>query len=200
MTLSKYATVVSLLALILLIITCAKDNSITGNSNQSLAKPTDLFGTNSHNSYDKDKIEQEYRDRDNPKCWVEQVIIPHISVHKSYDFRDNYLSKSDKGNKYTKFYYELSKYGIENNLVNKYYKEHFELLKINAEIASDLQYGSNINQILLNKKTSDDLKYILRVYRDSPNYKEIEPILDYLEADLDKYSNKPKYEIAKDFQ
>ena len=34
-----------------------------------------------------------------------------------YDFRDNYLSKSRKGKDYIEYYYELSKFGIENNLV-----------------------------------------------------------------------------------
>jgi len=128
------------------------------------------------------------------------VSEPPNNLSVPYDFRDNFLGNSKKGIVYRNMYYELSKYGIENNLVNKYYKEHFELLKNSIEIAYDFQHGSNTDQILINKKISNDLKEMLQIYRNSANHRKIEPVLKYLESDLQKYYNKSKYEIAADFE
>ena len=142
-------------------------------------------------------------------CYYASVIASDVTFTQDkliteesnlYYFRDNYLTKSTQGNEYIAAYYLLSKYGIENNLVNKYYKEHYELLQNSIEIAYDLQYGRNANQVLINKQTSEKLKDMLKVYRKSLNHREIEPLLNYLEADLEKYYNKPKYEIAADFK
>jgi hypothetical protein len=216
----KFKNPIAIILLIsfFLISTCTTNDSITGSSDQTLGKTTDvadsnstakvwpvqegylhildameswLFGHNLNFNIDKCLIENILGGGDSHSC---------NQLTKSYEFRDNYLSKSDKGEVYTVCYYFLSKYGVENNLVNEYHKEHYDLLKSSIEIAYDLQYGSNTNRILINKSTSDHLKDMLEVYRNSQNVKEIEPILNYLEADLEKYYNKPKYEIAADFE
>ena len=221
-TLIKNPIVIILLAIFFTITTCTTDNSITGNSNQSLGKTTGIVDISSP-ADGSGFIEEDPRYWSNfiyhnyggyAGCFVAiinslldksfldglETYNPQHSINSSYDFRDNYLSKSEKGEVYTACYYILSNYSIKNNLVNKYYKEHYELLKNSIEIAYDLQHGNNNNSILINKSTSDDLKDILKVYRNSPNHKDIESVLQYLEADLEKYYNKPKYEIAADFK
>ena len=121
----------------------------------------------------------------------------HIIVARRFE---NYLSTSPKGNKYINYYYAISKYGIKNNLVNNYYKEHYELMAKSREIAYDLQHGNNNYRILIDKSVYNDFKEMLELYRTHPNHTEIDPVLDYLEADLEKYYNKPKNTIARDFQ
>ena len=200
MTLSKYKSTITLITLFLLIATCTTDNTITGNSDQSLAKPTGVLDVNSPESGDDPNIiiqhlrdiiidegpeafciagidwllEGEYAQpgtfvdpysRDNPTG----IGINNSIVNSSYDFRDNYLSKSEKGEVYTACYYLLSKYGIENNLVGKYYKEHYDLLKSSIVIAHDLQHGNNNNQILINNDIADKLEEMLKIYKNHNN-------------------------------
>lgn len=218
MILIKNPIAIILIALFFSITTCTTDNTITGNSDQTLGKTTGVVEINSpycDDDEDKtpwdeaiDKIWNRLSDESkefaaNLHCLFKLTdfwSVQPLNTSTPYDFRDNYLSKSYKGEVYTACYYLLSKYGIENDLVNKYHKEHYDLLKSGIEIAYDLQYGSNNNRILIDKLISDDLKNMLKVYRNSPKYKEIEPVLDYLEMDLVKYENQPKSKIALDFE
>jgi hypothetical protein len=216
----KYPLTIILLAILFLIMSCTSENSINDNSYQTLSKITGVEETNPFDKYFERAIESALdilagkNEEAIGKCMIMWVFgatfFPDDDEHhddnhndkiisKHYDFRDNYLAKSDKGIEYIACYYILSEYGIENNLVNQYYKEHYELLKNSIGIAYDLQYSNN-NQILIKKETADNLKDILKVYRNSSNHREIEPILNYLEADLEKYYKKPKYEISMDFE
>ncbi|MBU0528172.1 hypothetical protein KKF86_00210, partial [bacterium] len=97
-------------------------------------------------------------------------------------------------------YYFLSEYGIDNNLVMKHSLEHLSLMNLGIEVSRELQHGTNDNKILINKSTYDDCKNIVKIYRESDNHTEVDFMLDYLETDLEKYYNKPKAEIATDFQ
>ena len=54
MTLTKHTSTITLITLFLFITTCTTDNSITGNSDQSLAKPTGVLDSNSPESDDDD--------------------------------------------------------------------------------------------------------------------------------------------------
>lgn len=121
------------------------------------------------------------------------------NIEAVYKFRDVFLLKSKKGYEYTVGYYALSKYGIENNLMLKYPLEHISIMETGINVSKELQHGTNNNKILINKSTYDDLRELTNIYRQSENHKDIEPFLDYLEADLEKYYNKPKAEIAADF-
>ncbi len=223
MVIVKNSIKIILITSFFLISTCTTDNSITGSSDQSLGKTTSVLDINSTAGGDKewDRILQQqvsnlitrflaasytdyfisnlFENCLNLVLGVEDEEEHNDHLTKSYDFRDNYLSKSEKGLDYIACYYILSDYGIKNNLVNKYYKEHYELLKNSIGIVHDLQYSNN-NQILIKKEAADNLKDMLKVYRSSQNHREIELVLDYLEADLEKYYNKPKIEIAADFQ
>ncbi len=214
MTQIKNPITIILIVFFFFITTCTTDNSITGNSNQAISKAA---GTIDITTGDKELdptqlyinkligwIAQQFAE-----AWMYGAAYEGCAYtmgdyedenEKQYDFRDNFLSKSEKGEVYTACYYLLSKYGIENNLINTYYKEHFELLKIGTSVAYSLQYGSSNDKILINRATSVALKDMLKVYRNSLNHKEIEPVLQYLEVDLEKYYNKPKYEIAADFK
>ena len=218
MTKFKNPITIILLISFFLISACADNNSITGNSDKSLGKTTDIIDINSTTGIHPEvqaildvisellKNKHGANSREYNECLIIKIFMgasldrDNDCTCKSYDFRDNYLSKSDKGEVYTACYYLLSRYGIENNLVNKYYKEHYEIFKSSTEIAYSLQHGNNTNLILINKSTSDALKDMLNVYRSSMNHREIDMVLDYLEMDLEKYYNKPKYKIAADFE
>ena len=233
MTKLKNPIAIILLISFFLISTCTNDNSITGNSNQSIGKVTNVMDINSTatNDFEKWFTDLSYYYHMPPEifayflsssgltdvmCFFVYLIgmtpedigtflpQPNSNLNadesKLYNFRNNFLTKSTKGNEYIAAYYMLGRYGIENNLVNKYYIEHIELLKSSIEISNYLQHGSDNNRILINKSTRDSLIDLLKVYRNTSNHREIEPILNYLEADLEKYYNKPKYEIATDFE
>jgi len=210
----KNPVTIILLSSFFLISTCTNDNSITGNTDQTLGKTTGLVDVNSPTSEDDEgndffdvisKILLSLDEDQLALCFfcTEAIMYPWFArtpdLSKPYDFRDNFLKKSEKGWVYIAIYFELSRYGIENNLVHEYSNEHNKLLKNSIDIAYNLQYGNNSNQILINKSISDDLKDMLKVYRSSPNHWEIEEVLQFLEADLEKYYNQPKYVIAADF-
>ena len=216
-----------ILFLSLLTLSCSTDNSITGGSDQTnLSKPSDIedyFSGDDDEGYIFESglvipfifndcvllvelfapyiLESAGITPYNPNNNNTTKIIDNRDelIAKSYDFRDNYLSNSDKGQKYTEYYTDLSKYSISNNIIGEYYMEHILITPILINIARDMQYGTNQNQILINKSTYDDLKNIVKIYRDSENHTDIDVVLDYLETDLEKYYNKTKVEIAVDF-
>ena len=213
--------VFALIISFLLMTTCTTDNSITGNSNQALAKPSDVLDIYSTASDDDEEltpvqiyinrligwIALQYSNSDRMSehtqtlCYLyEGDTQPTEGLQKSYDFRDNYLSKSKKGEIYTACYYLLSTYGIENNLVNKYYIEHHELLKSSVKIAYQLQHGSSNDQILIKNEFAEKLEDMLKVYRNHQKHRDVDPVLDFLELELNKYQNKPKSEISADFK
>ena len=220
---------IPIIILSLLTFSCSTDNSITGGSDQTnLSKPIDLTdiyskkpqgggksGTdNLINAIEKiwKKIEPMLKGADKNSqelCGVSFYLgsrfayDPNNDLHKNaniaYDFRDNYLVETRKGQAYTASYYLLSIYGIENNLLMKHSMEILSLMNTGIEVSQELQHGTNDNKILINKTIYDNCKNIVKIYRDSENHNDIEPVLQYLEADLEKYYNKNKAEIAADF-
>lgn len=160
---NKYPIAIILIAIFFTITTCTTDNSITGNSDKTLSKTTGIVDINSPTSGNPVYYYQEglvfcvidwlvedptyfnHGEEGSPNPGGRVFSIS--DANNTYDFRDNYLYNSEKGTVYNNIYYKLSKYGIENNLVNKYYKEHYELLKNSIEIAYTLQYGSNTDKI-----------------------------------------------------
>ena len=142
-------------------------------------------------------------------CLVESIIKigfgdsnqnTNINNQIAYDFRDNYLSKSEKGEIYTLGYYLLSNYAIENNLLMRNSLEHLSLMNLGIEVSYELQHGTNDNKILINRSIYNDCKDLVKIYRNSEKHADIDMVLDYLEADLEKYYNKSKAVISADFQ
>ncbi len=194
--------------LVLLTFSCTNDSTITQSSERNIGKTNDVYDVNSGD--DPPRLSDLIRPNNNPNpsdpvCQISYEGIgrpdddPYLAIN-SYDFRDNYLTKSNKGKDYTKYYYEISKYGIQNNLFSQHFKEHRELIHKSVGKANDLQYGNNNDQILIDKEIYYELKEMLELYRNHPKHTEIDPVLDYLEADLEKYYYKPKSVIALDFK
>ena len=205
-----------ILFLSLLTFSCSTDNSITGDSNQTnLSKPNDITD---YFSDDDEWYEIgfgfEIKKGSEADCAYEALLAQSESLPLSqidnqqenyqkqtgYDFRDNFLAKSKKGNNYIASYYILSKYGIENNLIMKHSMEHLSLMNTGIAVSRELQHGTNDNQILINRSTYDDLKDLVTIYRDSENHKDIDVVLDYLENDLEKYYNKTISVVVADFE
>ena len=218
----KYYFLIIILSLINL--SCSTDNSITGKSNQNnLNKPLDIetfFSTTPGSDYIPPTVANlvsllkliETIENAQLCIFFTTGYLPDpdkilgfgldqsIIVNDAYDFRDNYLLKSQKGQKYTLAYYLLSEYGIENNLAMKHSLEHLQLMNTGIELSQELQHGIDQNKILIDKSAYNDLKNITKIYRNSENHDDIDFILDYLEADVEKYYNKTKAEIAMDFE
>ena len=212
-----------IIILSLLTFSCSSDNSIT--DSRSVSKTYEITEINTDpdqpdignyvppwipEKYKGGFIERTISNGDNI-CfinWLTGYYITAIdrflnpSLYESntpYKFRDNYLAQSIKGIDYIYSYYILSDYGIENNLVMKHSLEHIKMMNTGIEISQALQHGLNNNKILINNSTYGGLKKLTKIYRDSENHDEVDIILDYLEADLEKYYNKTKAEIAADF-
>ncbi|NHZ84582.1 MAG: hypothetical protein GWP19_01710 [Planctomycetia bacterium] len=213
-----------IIILSLLTFSCSTDNSITGNTDQTnLSKPNDIGSINSTIPNIENYVPPWYPKKaakllSSPlqlnEFWDNYCFILWLlgkdkdqksdnnnsNIKDSYNFRDDYLHKSTKGIDYIYSYYLLSNYGIENDLVMRHSLEHLSLMNTGIEVSRELQHGTNNNKILINRSTYDDLKDIVKIYRDSENHKDIDIVLDYLETDLEKYYNKTKAGIAADFQ
>lgn len=217
-----------LLISIILVFSCTSDNSVTSSNSLNKTSDLADISSDDHEKEGNDatanlidaleriweKVEPIFEKADDSSqqvCGI-GIVIGYWSagrpghdpgglskIQHQYDFRDNYLSKSDKGDLYTKLYYILSIHGIQNNLIMNYPLEHISIMEKGIGISKELQYGTNDSKILFDKTTYDDCNNILKIYRNSENHKDIEPVLEYLEADLEKYYNKPKAEIAADF-
>ena len=200
---TKISSPITLILLISVfsISTCTTDNSVTGNSDQYLLKPSGAEGVNTKFEDLSDEEQCYYWFfAFNPLAAIMMGYNPPGHLDKPYDFRDNYLEKSNKGLEYKSAYYELGRYAIKNNLVNTYFKEHHLLLLESAKIAFELQYSNDNTKILIQDDISSSLKEMVTIYREHPNHREIDKILDYLESDLIKYENKPKSVIEADFE
>ncbi|NHZ84583.1 MAG: hypothetical protein GWP19_01715 [Planctomycetia bacterium] len=214
-----------IIILSLLTFSCTTDNSIT--STESIGKTNEVFDINTPITGDGDNVDiedyvpywlppdrrkdflQYIKSGGSENCYFLQWVVyaqnPETPKNKTtliedaYHFRDDFLLKSKKGFDYICSYYLLSNYGIDNNLVMKHSLEHLSLMNLGIEASQELQHGTNNNQILINRSTYDNLKDIVKIYRDSENHQDIDPVLDYLDTDLEKYYNKTKAEIATDF-
>lgn len=198
------------------------DNVTSSEINHDLFKPMDIYGINSntphpyvHTSNFWESIEiilTKLTERLTGEQWEicfffasgfipsPSLSIESDNIEDAYNFRDNFLRKSNKGNDYIISYYLLSQYGITNNLVTKYPHEHMALLKDGINISLELQNSRYDNKIIISYSDYENIKNITNIYRKSENHTKIEPILDYLEADLNKYLNKSKAEILADFK
>ncbi len=194
-----------ILSILLFFTTCADNNSPTNSSDRSLEKASDISDINSTSSSDPeldsfDKCVLIWLGTLSPGPLYWSFSVSQVDSNSLYDFRDNYLQKSEKGEIYIASYYLLSEYGIKNNLVNKYPKEHLDLLRSSALIVNKLQNSSKSDEVLFKKEITDNIKSMLKVYRNSPNHRKIDKTLNYLEADLQKYYDKPGTEIAVAFE
>lgn len=120
-------------------------------------------------------------------------------IEQSYDFRDDYLSKSSKGNIYINYYENLSEYSIENNIIGEYYKEHLLITPLCVSMAKNLQYGQNGEEIIVDNNSYNELKNIIEIYRRSNPPNNITNILNYLENDLDRFRSMTKSQIDLEF-
>ncbi|MBU0529034.1 hypothetical protein KKF86_04665, partial [bacterium] len=99
-----------------LISTCTNDNSITANNNEtSLSKPIDISDITSTNPIFPPAlialIEEHigFFSTAEVRClgeWIESTGS-QTNIQSAYDFRDNYLLNSEKGQLYTASYYFL---------------------------------------------------------------------------------------------
>jgi hypothetical protein len=209
--------IVFLALFLLLIFSCSTETPTNSNPNNNLMKPLDIYSyentnTTSHPSWNYfvdrvwDKIPEKKKNWVYNWCSFDLFDLfswgPSLHSYSNankYDFRDNYLSKSDKGNEYIVAYYFLSRYSIENNLINKYPSLHRDIFRNGLKIAFDLQYGKNANKILFDDRTIDLINEVVDLYKESENYPEIEIIVDYLESDLNEFINMPLNEIQLKF-
>ncbi len=217
---------VSIVLLLMVFVSCTSENSTGYNDSSTLAKPADyedIFSTNSDDNnpannftksieklvnkllkiYDGDKTAEHI-------CFIGLLGLnmgggtwisgpSESQIQDSENFRDNYLLKSEKGNTYNNCYILLSNYAYDNNLVLKYPLKHLSLFNFGYEISQNLQYAQNEQTVLINYSDYIEFKQMINLYRSTDNHEEIDPILDYLESDLDRYYNKPTSEIAQEF-
>lgn len=208
---------------------CTNTDTITGNSGNNLAKPSNIEDTYSSSYWTLDQFllpllfigavdaydncllaielfapylisdDEDDSHHETDELYNNLYENREIIFEKSYDFRDNYLSNSTNGRKYIEYYRKLSKYSVKNNLINKYYKEHLKITPKAVSLAYNLQHGKKSDELIIDNNISNEVMDLIKIYRNSLNHREIDDILNNIEKDLKKYTNKPKSVIDADF-
>ena len=118
---------------------------------------------------------------------------------KLYDFRDDFLSKSSKGETYIDYYYEISKTLVE-KLELSLALEGVGLA--NAELLpllDKLIKNENSKEVLYGNGTKNALIDYLKKVKDLSKNRAYGEMIDQVIKDIDHYANKTIGEILKDF-
>ncbi len=163
----KRTTILVIIIAVLFNFSCTDNNNLTGNvSNPDLMKPYDEedFTSDNPNPFEGYASMESFWNamvrivgllppqQLNLCAWFATGLIPqpstniisqNIEIDKSYDFRDNFLLKSEKGTVYVACYYLLSQYGIQNQLISKHLNQHINFLLKTNELAFQLQHNND---------------------------------------------------------
>lgn len=128
-------------------------------------------------------------------CAYENANIENINEEEIYNFRDNGLLKSSKGQNYVEYYYQLSEYAISNDLlISNNSSELFTLLYEGAEIVKKL-LDSNFTGELINEDVYQKCLVAVGVFQSTENYNKIQTIVEILKIDLELMKNKNATEV-----
>jgi len=108
-----------------------------------------------------------------------------------YNFRDNFLQSSNKGQKYIEYYYALGEMLVDNIPLLLRVKTARTLFKFNTCALLLLNAKDHPNEILINAQLNSEIISLLNEYKNiMPNNSEYILILDAIISDVNYFSNK----------
>ncbi|WP_159475245.1 hypothetical protein [Dyadobacter sp. 3J3] len=118
-----------------------------------------------------------------------------LNNEEAYNFRDHFLSKTEKGRSYINFYYAISKAAIQSKAINKKsVGQHFDFAVKVHGIAQKLQSGSDA-EIVYKEDFKKEAQSFINNYRTLSKDKAYLTALATIEKDLHRFNGKSRKEI-----
>lgn len=118
-----------------------------------------------------------------------------LNNEEAYNFRDHFLSKTEKGRSYINFYYAISKAAIQSKAINKKsVGQHFDFAVKVHGIAKKIQSGSDA-EIVYKEDFRKEAQSFINSYRGLSKDKSYLAALATIEKDLHQFNGKSRKEI-----
>lgn len=118
-----------------------------------------------------------------------------LNNEEAYNFRDHFLSKTEKGRSYINFYYAISKAAIQSKAINKKsVGQHFDFAVKVHGIAKKIQSGSDA-EIVYKEDFRKEAQSFINSYRGLSKDKAYLTALATIEKDLHRFNGKSRKEI-----
>lgn len=118
-----------------------------------------------------------------------------LNNEQAYNFRDHFLSKTEKGRSYINFYYAISKAAIQSKAINKKsVGQHFDFAVKVHGIAKKIQSGSDA-EIVYKEDFRKEAQSFINSYRGLSKDKSYLAALATIEKDLHQFNGKSRKEI-----
>ena len=118
-----------------------------------------------------------------------------LNTAEAYNFRDNFMSKSETGRSYVNYYYTISKVVVASNGINaKNVGQHFDFASKVHDIAKRIQFGED-KELVYGKDFRDEAQYFINTYRRLSSDKTFLKTLAIIEKDLNRFTGKSRREI-----
>jgi len=118
-----------------------------------------------------------------------------LNKEEAYNFRDHFLSKTEKGRSYINFYYAISKAAIQSKAINKKsVGQHFDFAVKVHGIAKKIQSGSDA-EIVYKEDFRKEAQSFINSYRGLSKDKSYLAALATIEKDLHQFNGKSRKEI-----
>jgi hypothetical protein len=138
-----------------------------------------------------------------PDCPTEQVVnfqgsnlrinIDGVDKQEAYNFRDDFLKNTEKGQAYIRHYYNLSK--VMKEVMNaENFSKHLAFAKATFEVSETLERGEN-NKIPLKDSYVNEAFEFIKIYRKATKDKNTIESLNEIEHDLKEFRGKSKEKI-----
>ena len=124
-----------------------------------------------------------------------RMTTKNFDSNFAYDFRDNFLKKSEKGKKYIDYYYKISRISSVYDGVNmSNIKDRVKFVTAMYKVAHILIEGKD-NDIVFDDSTTEVSLNTIKDYSKLSENKEYKEILKDIEKDVRQFSKKTKKEI-----
>jgi hypothetical protein len=118
-----------------------------------------------------------------------------LNSAEAYNFRDHFLSKTEKGRSYINFYYTISRVALEKKSINKKsVGQHFDFAAKVHSIAQKIQSGTDA-EIIYREDFRKEAQSFINNYRTLSKDKTYLTALATIEKDLNRFTGKSRKEI-----
>jgi hypothetical protein len=194
------------MATALLASSCKKDTTSSANTTNSKngKNYTSFLRPGGRNPYDGGRplggCVKEENDAQYASLAPNNGLTPLGGNNEMYLFRDSFLSKTEKGIDYIYYYYDLSEYAIQNNLLTaQTFRQWYQLLKYGLQICNTIQNGQNTDTVITSE-IYNFCKNQTLITTQSINYNQVSLTFQVLNTDLENLKGKTKSQFISYFQ
>ena len=123
-----------------------------------------------------------------------------LDLELAYSFKDDFMKKTDVGNKYISYYYLLSKVAFENKeITSETVGDYFDFATKVYSSAKVMQFGDD-DDVVCNSTFQKQALTFVKKYRSFSDDNSYQEALSTIEKDLNKFSGKTKAYIKENWK